>query len=338
MGTFTDLARNLHWLMALCGVLAALGQATAATLQVGPLRELKAPSHAAKVAHDGDVIEIDAGIYRQDAAVWRADRLTLRGINGTAQLISEGVTAQGKAIWVIVGNDITIENVAFQGARVPSRNGAGIRQEGRNLTLRHCVFRDNENGILAGANRESDILIEHSEFVGNGHGDGRSHNIYIGAIRSFTLRDSHSHLAKVGHQVKSRAQLTRILNNRLSDDDVGRSSYLIDLPNGGDAVIRGNLMQQGPLAENGTMISFGAENRFANPSHLLVEDNTLVNERPQGCRILFVAPKVEPPARVTNNRFIGCTRMDGPVDATNNEILKDDLSSHTEHDWPTTPR
>ena len=67
----------------------------------------------------------------------------------------------GKAIWVIAGDDVTVENITFSGARVPDQNGAGIRAEGKNLTVRSSRFYDNENGILA-ARSGSTILIQGS--------------------------------------------------------------------------------------------------------------------------------------------------------------------------------
>jgi len=54
---------------------------------------------------------------------------------------------------VIRGNDVIVENIEFSGARVPDRNGAGIRPEGRNFTVRNCRFYDCENGILGGQAR-----------------------------------------------------------------------------------------------------------------------------------------------------------------------------------------
>lgn len=38
-------------------------------LRVGPERTLSAPSDAAKTAQDGDVIEIEAGVYDSDVVV-----------------------------------------------------------------------------------------------------------------------------------------------------------------------------------------------------------------------------------------------------------------------------
>src|SRR5207248_9693303 len=57
-------------------------------LRVGPERELKRPSAAAQIARDGDVIEIDAGVYDGDAAGWRPHRPVIRGVGGPAHLRS----------------------------------------------------------------------------------------------------------------------------------------------------------------------------------------------------------------------------------------------------------
>ncbi len=162
--------------LALCLVcIPQVASSQAATLRVGPQHVLKLPSQAARIAQDGDTVEIEAGNYRRDAAVWRANNLTLRGVNGLARLFSDGATAEGKGIWVIKGANALVEGIGFFDARVPDRNGAGIRLEGANLTVRRCLFRDNENGILTGANRTSEVLVEETEFDRNGHGDGYSH-------------------------------------------------------------------------------------------------------------------------------------------------------------------
>ena len=92
---------------------------------------------------------------------------------------------------VIRGADTTVEHVEFSGGRVPDKNGA---------------------------DPQSDVLVEHSEFHHNGAGDGYSHNLYIGQVRSFTLRFCSSHHERTGHLVKSRAQASSILYNRLMDE------------------------------------------------------------------------------------------------------------------------
>jgi len=290
----------------------------AAVLHVGPAQQFKTPSAAAAGAHDGDTIEIAAGEYAGDVAVWSANKLTIRGVNGTVHLAANGKSAQQKAIWVIRGNDTTVEHIEFSGCHVPDHNGAGIRQEGRGLIVRHCRFRNNEDGILAGANPESDILVEYSEFGPNGHGDGLSHNIYIGRIRKFTFQFCYSHHANIGHLVKSRAEQNFIYYNRLADEQDGRSSYVIDLPNGGQSFIIGNIIQHGPRAENGVAVSYAAEGAKSARQELYVVNNTVVHERARGASFVRAAGP-SPTVRVINNLVTGTTQMlTGPGVATNN--------------------
>jgi hypothetical protein len=272
-------------------------------LQVGPGRSLKMPSKAAAIAKDGDTIEIDAGLYSGDVATWTRNNLTIRGVGGRAQLYAHGRNAQGKGIWVIEGANTTVENIEFSGATVPDQNGAGIRLEGPGLIVRNCYFHDNENGILTGANLNSDVLIENSEFARNGSGDGQSHNIYIGSVRTFTLRYSYSHEANIGHLVKSRAQTNYILYNRLTDE-VGTASYEIDLPSGGRSYIIGNLIQQSPSTDNETIISYAEEGGRNPVQELYVINNTIVNDYIGGGVFVHVSG-LPTTSRLINNLFVG---------------------------------
>ncbi len=260
-------------------VLAGTTGASAATLSVGPTRSLKTPSSAAATARNGDTVLIDAGTYIGDVATWTQNNLTLRGVGGPVVLDAAGKSAQGKGIWVIAGNRTTVDGITFVGATVPDQNGAGIRQEGSGLIVRRSTFRNNENGILAGENRASDILIENSIFTGSGFGDGQSHNIYIGTVRSFTMRFSVSMNAKVGHEVKSRALRNDIRYNTLNDGNAA-ASYSIDLPNGGVSRVVGNLIIQGPNSENTGVVAYGLEGLTNPDRRLWLAHNTIVNRIP----------------------------------------------------------
>ena len=99
-------------------------------LKVGPNQQYSRPSEAARAARDGALVEIHGGQYEGDVAVWRQNDLTLRGVGERPHLRAGGRAAEGKAIWVIKGDRVTVENVELSGARVPSRNGAAIRAEG----------------------------------------------------------------------------------------------------------------------------------------------------------------------------------------------------------------
>jgi hypothetical protein len=97
---------------------------SAATLQVGRDKPFATPCAAIAAAKDGDTVEIDAGLYRRDVCAVRPNNLTLRGVNGRAHLEAADASAQGKAIWVIKGNNVVVENIEFSGASVPDQNGA----------------------------------------------------------------------------------------------------------------------------------------------------------------------------------------------------------------------
>lgn len=305
----------------------------AAVYQVGPDKPYKRPSAVAAIARNGDVVEIDAGTYAGDAAVWKQHNLTLRGNGGYAHLRADGQAAEQKAIWVIKGNNATVERIEFSGATVPDRNGAGIRMEGSGITIRQCYFHDNENGVLGG---RGEVLIESSEFSHNGFGDGQSHNMYISeAVLRFTLRYSYSHHARVGHNLKSRARENRIFYNRIMDEKDGDSSYIIDLPNGGLAYVVGNLIQQGPKAENRTILTFGAEG-FSHPQNeLYVVNNTFVNDNGNGNGKFIAVAKGDAQAQIVNNIFLGPgEQVTRPVEMRTNLVAKDtDLVDRDSFDY-----
>ncbi|MET0592183.1 MAG: right-handed parallel beta-helix repeat-containing protein [Polyangiaceae bacterium] len=301
------------------GFASSAGLARAATLTVGPGKMYAAPCAAIAAANDGDTIEIDsAGTYAGDVCAIAKNGLTLRGTPGRARIDAAGKQFGGKGIWVISGNDTTVENIEFSGATVPDQNGAGIRQEGTNLTVRRCFFHDNENGILSGGRPGSAVLVEYSEFANNGFGDGFSHNMYIGHEGRFTLRYSYSHHAKVGHLVKSRAAENYILYNRLSGED-GTASYELDLPNAGTSWIVGNILQQTASTGNATMMTYGVEGTAPeNPGlSLFVVNNTFVNDRTAGGTFVAVGGAITTAAVITNNIFFG----QGTITSQSNAML-----------------
>jgi hypothetical protein len=290
------------------------------TLKVGPGQGQRYSklSQALRDASDGDVIEIDSGgKYDGDVCLIRPNNLTIRGVGKTrAKFPAAGKYYGGKAIWVIRGANVTVENIEFSGVRVRDKNGAGIRAEGKGLTVRNCKFHDCEDGILGGAGT---MLIEYSEFSECGL-DGRSHNLYINNIDKLVFRYNYSHHAKVGHLLKSRARENHILYNYFTDGKTGSSSYVINLPNGGRSFIVGNILVQGAKTQNSTMFAYGEEGVKYSESELYVVNNTLINNRHTS--VFLNVRKV--PAKfkciVSNNIFVGkgaiCT-FDGAKKANN---------------------
>ena len=253
-------------------------------IRVGPDREVATVAAAARVARNGDVVEIEAGVFNDDVASWPQDDLTIRAVGGRARMVAGVASAEGKAIWVIKGTRVVIENIEFAGMRVPDHNGAGVRHEGGSLTIRNCLFERNEMGLLTWNRESAELVIEASEFrdnaAGKNHnrGDPIGHQIYVGAIGRFTLRDSYIHRGAFGHLVKSRARENFILNNRITDEDSGRASYELEFPNGGIAYVIGNIIQQGAHTENSHVVSFGAEGYRWPHNELYLVHNTLVDD------------------------------------------------------------
>jgi hypothetical protein len=278
-----------------------LSRAGATDWRVGPGKALTLPSQAAAVAKDGDTVTIEAGSY-VDCATWRQNNLLLRGSGGYAHVRDK--SCGGKAIWVIAGSNTRVVDIEFSGATVPDKNGAGIRQEGPGLEVLRCFFHDNENGILSGANKASRIRVRESEFANNGYGDGYSHNMYIGNVGSFEISGSWTHHARVGHNIKSRADTTRILSNRISNEADGTASRDIDVPNGGWTLVAGNEIQHGPQTQNSNSFGYGLEG-LSNPSHALyIINNTFVNQRSAGTFVMIPATGTDT-LRMVNNLFVG---------------------------------
>jgi len=287
-------------------------------LHVGPGRELATPEAAARAARSGDVVLIDAATYRDTRAVWPQDRLLIRGVNGRPDLVAGENLAQGKAIWVIDGDEVAVENVEFSAARSASGNGAGIRAQGRRLAVRAAYFHDNDTGLLSDNDPDQEITIEYSEFARNGHADGRAHNLYIGAIRRFELRFSSSSGARTGHLVKSRAKQNLIAYNRLADLPAGPSSYELDFPRSTDALVIGNLIVQSATSPNAAVLSYGAEDNGRPPEgRLRVASNTFVSLRSMPVFVLNRSPE---PALVFDNVFGGAAgeTIRGPAIAEKN--------------------
>jgi hypothetical protein len=302
----TSFSRSAN--VTVAGAAAVQDFAPARVLRVGPGKQFAHPNDVTGLAN-GDVVEIDAGVYNNAETIWPStiSNLTLRGVGGRAHMVAPAVISNDKGIWVTDSANMKVENIEFSGATATFSNGAGIRAEGRDLAICGSYFHDNENGILGGSGN-GNVLIEYSEFGHNGNCNdpaGCAHNMYMGNTDRFTLRYSYSHHASSGHTVKSRAKENYILYNRIMDEADGSSSYTIDLPNGGLSYIIGNLLQQGPNTENSTIVAYGAEG-LSNPSKTLyVVNNTFVNDRTQGGTFLQISGGATAAVTVQNNLFVG---------------------------------
>lgn len=263
------------------GVLGQEGLASGEVLEVGPSRRIRTLAEASRYAKPGTLVRVDAGEYRGDTAVWNRDGLRLRAVGGRVRLIAAGRSAQGKALFVIRGRNVSVSGFDFEGVEVPDLNGAGIRLEAGSLTVEDCRFLDSESGIITSNDATTRLEVRNCEFGHQRRVTGRHpHHLYAGTIARLAVVGCHFHHAQIGHLIKSRAQVHEILRNRLVDGPGGRASYELEFPNGGFAVVMGNIIEQSRDSENPAMISFGAEGYGRGPHALTLVHNTLVNLRP----------------------------------------------------------
>ncbi len=294
----------------------ALG-ASGRPLWVGPGETYKTLGQAVAAAQAGDQIFIRAGVYRNDYAEIRVP-LTITGVGGFAHLSSSGMIPNNKAI-VIVAADASFTNIEFSGAKVDDNNGAGIRWEAGNLTIKHCWFHDNENGLLSATIPGGAVVIDTSKFEHNGNFSDQRHNAYVGHVLSATVTNSVFFDAVDGAGFKSRAKRNQISHNRFIDaahwDTTG---YHIDLPDGGDAVVRDNFFHREATASNRAIIHFGGEVKDAGGA-LLVIDNVMQSTRDATAAILNQSPVV---VALTGNvlRNISIPVDGGPSRVADNRI------------------
>lgn len=284
------------------------------TILVGPGRAITTIAQAARVARNGDTVEVEAGDYLGDVASWWQDDVTVRAVGGRVRIRAQGNAAEGKAIWVVKGTRFVVEGIEFTGSRVPDNNGAGIRHEGGKLTVRNCVFDGNQMGLLTWNDERAELVIERSEFhhnlVGSTYipGGAIGHQIYVGSIGRFTLIESYVHAGAHGHLVKTRARENRIVNNRLTDESDGRASYELEFPNGGVAIVLGNIIEQSAHTENADIVSYGAEGYRWPRNELYLVNNTLVDGLREGGNFVRVWPGATR-VKVFNNLLLGDGRL-----------------------------
>lgn len=288
--------------------------ASARTLMVGPGQEYARPSQAAAAAQDGDRVIIAPGQYF-DCAVWRQNDLTVEGVSETGTVITDK-TCQGKALFVIPGHNVTIRNLTLTRARVPDGNGAGIRAEGANLTIDHVRFIDNQDGILAADAPGGTMLIRASDFERNGVCNPQcAHGIYVNHWKLLRIENTVFRETREAHHIKSRADQTDVIGCTIEDGPNGTASYLIDVPNGGGVLVRGNRMEKGPQTGNwSAAISIGEEGVDRPTPEILVEGNMFRND--SGHETTFVVNLTATPATLRGNHFTGPVkplRGDGQV-------------------------
>ena len=327
------------------------------TLTVGPGEEYSTIQAAVAASQNGDVIQVEAGTYTNNFLTIK-DSITLEAVGGMVNMVETKSPTDLKGM-ITVGTDTTAPNVTItgfeiSGVSIPAGdggNGAGIRYQSGNLTLNDDWIHNNQDGLLATpfVAGTGSITINESEFGFNGTGTGQTHNIYVGMIDSLTVTDSYIHDADVGMEIQSRAENNTIDDNRIFDNS-STASYSISLPNGGDDVVSGNIIEKGLHSETNKIISFmqapgtgqpalgSSAGHWANSS-LLVSDNTFVNSKTSpDIPAIWNADTVPAPVTVSDNSFWNtnlATAVLGPASVSGSVALATEPTLNTQHPWLT---
>lgn len=273
---FSGLARRLS----VCAALVLPFLAEAATIVVGPERQPATFAEALDRAKDGDEIVLLSGDYKGVTAVIEHKRLVIRGQGKTRPVILfDGKLASGRALFIVKGGDVRLENLEFRGVRAADGDGAGVLFEKGRLEVVRCAFFENQHGLVTANTRDAELSVLESEFArAPREVGGLNHLLYVGTIASFTLTGSRLHSGFEGHLVKTRARENHILYNMIRDGASGEASYEVDFPSGGRATLIGNVISQSPRSQNPVLISYGSEGKVWDDNSLVLSHNTLISE------------------------------------------------------------
>lgn len=289
-----------------------------------------------RVAHSkpGDVIELEPGRYTLKVpSIHNVDRffhyegdiidlrinhdLTIRGTSENpndviidwegsplAEKVSKGlfVTRDAKHQKTFSETiSLSVENITFENTVGWGHNGAGVRVQGSDLTVKNCRFINNQNGILfTSASQElpasethfaGTLLVEDSYFERNGDNVRQNaHGIYMSQGSTLTVRNSEFVNTKnTGHHIKTLAKETIVTGSTFSNRDM-EITYNIDTPNGGSVLIENNIFEYYASADgddNRSMFLYGTvqSQQTKSPAqldHYKFRKNTIRNYHPNG--------------------------------------------------------
>ena len=293
--------------------LSALGAAQPAAgpatrvLTVGAGTQFTTLQAALDKSRDGDRIDILPGTYRGGGVLVHG-RVHLRGLGAGATFEATGHPPADRGVLVVQG-EVTLENLLLRGARRVHGNGAGIRFLDGRLEVRGCSFVDNETGLLGSDQPHAELRLLDCVF-GNAprHASGLHHLLYASTMARLEVQGCRFEGGWRGHLLKSRARHNLIRYNLLRDGAGGGASYELELAEGGDNTVVGNIIVQGPDTQNRSIVAVGYDARPERGHRLVFAYNTVVNQAWWPARFLRVWDRALPDASsctVAHNLFVG---------------------------------
>jgi hypothetical protein len=264
--------------------------------------EFQSLAEAKTSIKDGSHVYLKAGIYTQGIEI-KANNVS---IVGEKNVIFDDAAVAGKAALVLSGNNVTLESIECQNIQVPDMNGACIRFEGQNLTIKDLYVHDSQSGVMT-SHTSGFLHIKYSRFERLGSkamGRGYAHAIY--AIVD-ELVFSNSQIFSIGNEgsgIKSRSKKTVIVNSVLASLDAC-DSRLVDIANFGELIIKHSILQQGEHSSNSQVLAYGLEpvNKTFAINRIEIIDNLFLLDRHKAN--VIIAHKQADEVLIENNTMIG---------------------------------
>jgi len=154
-------------------------------------------------------------------------------------------------------------------------------------------------------------MLVNSKFINNGNPNISyfQHGLYVNFAYSLIVTNSLFCGQLIGHDIKSRAQITMVENNQLYDGAAnaalgcsdGSTSLAIDVPNGGAATISGNQIIQGATSQNYKLIDYGEEALAYGNNNLLVSGNSFTSTGTPNATAVYDPDCI--PVQLQNNTY-----------------------------------
>jgi len=264
--------------------------------------EFQSLAEAKPAIKDGSQVYLKAGIYSKGIYI-KANNVS---IIGEDNVVFDNAAVDGKAALVLHGNNILVESIECRNIEVKDLNGACIRFEGKNLTVRDLYAHDSQSGVMT-SHTSGFLHIEFSKFEhlgGKATGRGYAHAIYA-IVDDFSLSDSQIlSMGKEGTGVKSRSKKTVIENSILASLD-GRDSRLVDVANYGELIIKNSILEQGDNSSNSQLIAYGLEHKQVKfpINRIEITDNLFLLDRKKAN--VIIAYKHADQVAIHDNTMVG---------------------------------
>jgi hypothetical protein len=277
-------------------------------LRVGQGQPFARIEDALAKAQPGDVIEVYPGAYEKVALFVTQKNLTFKSMKGRIKLSGKGFDYSGegrtpRAIFQFnPGADgCRVEGFELTGATNKSDNGAGVRNNGaKDVTIFDCDIHGNDMGIMSNACANFVIEQCHIHENGSDRSPGLNHNLYLGG-ESVVVRFCDIHHSLTGHNVKSRAHVTRVEFCYIHES-ANREFDLVDAqetakPESHAFLVGNVIVKAKDMKGNKTLAHFGQDGGGEHDGTIHFIHNTIVQP--------YISPIVELSAPKAKAHFVG---------------------------------